>query len=165
VNARFAIHGITPPSPYKVIDTLLEARRNFMFTSNSLGDLGQYLDLGKKGDTGGFDLWKSCMAGDIDAWDTMKKYNEQDVVLLEKVYLRLLPFMTSHPNIGVYKEEDVHVCSKCGSQDLEESGESRTSVSVFTQYKCNSCGAYSRGRTNSLDKEKRKKLLTSIAGQ
>ena len=49
------------------------ARRNFMFNSNSLGDLGQTLGLGGKGDTGGFDTWLQCMAGDPKAWRRMIK--------------------------------------------------------------------------------------------
>ncbi len=165
VNARFAIHGILPPSPYKVVDTLLEARKNFMFTSNKLGDLGVYLGLGTKAPTGGFDLWKECIAGNMDSWSLMKEYNSQDVVLLGKVYLRLLPYMTSHPNMGVYQKEEVLACSKCGGTDLKEQGTSRTNVSCFKQYKCESCGAFSRSRKSTLPKSKRDNLLSAIAGQ
>ena len=66
-NTRFMMHGMTPPSPYKVICTLRQARSLFKFTSNRLGDLGQYLKLGKKLPTGDFKLWKDCMAGDMTA--------------------------------------------------------------------------------------------------
>lgn len=165
VNARFAIHDMLPPSPYKVVDTLLEARKNFMFTSNKLGDLGVYLGLGPKEDTGGFQLWKDCMAGDMEAWEKMRGYNRQDVVLLEQVYLRLLPYMTSHPNMGVYQEQEIPTCSKCGSSDLVEQGTTNTNVSCFKQYKCNSCGAFSRSRKTILSKGKRVNLLSAIAGQ
>ena len=166
VNARFVMNGIKPPSPYKVVDTLLEARRNFMFTSNRLDDLGVYLDVGRKVATGGFELWTSCMAGDLDAWARMKKYNEMDVILLEKVYFALLPYMTSHPNVGVYTDSDTPVCAKCGSENLETSDKyAFTAVSQFPILLCSDCGAWSRKRTNVLVKSKRKGMLTAIAGQ
>ncbi len=37
-NARFLIHNMPPPSPYKIIDTLKVARGTCKFTSNRLGD-------------------------------------------------------------------------------------------------------------------------------
>ncbi len=165
VNARFLINNMPPPSPYKVVDTLLEARKNFMFTSNKLGDLGVYLGLGTKEATGGFDLWKRCIAKDPEAWQTMRDYNTRDITLLEDVYLALLPYMTSHPNVGVYQAESEPTCSKCGSLDVVESGTATTSVSCFMQYKCTACGGFSRGRKNLLSKSKRDSLLTSVAGQ
>ena len=165
VNARFAIHGMLPPSPYKIVDTLLEARKSFMFTSNALGDLGVYLGLGEKADTGGFQLWKDCMAGDLEAWEKMRGYNTQDVVLLEKVYIRLLPYMKNHPNVGIYQDEEVMACSKCGSAELVEDRTFPTNVSKFPMYRCTKCGAFSRGRNNIVTKEKRRSLLAPIAGQ
>ncbi len=38
------------------------------------------------------------MNKDPAAWKVMEKYNKQDVLLLEKVYDRLLPWIKSHPN-------------------------------------------------------------------
>jgi len=61
VNTRFIANGLTPPSPVKVIDTLREAKKHFAFTSNRLNDLGEFLGVGKKIKTGGFELWKKCM--------------------------------------------------------------------------------------------------------
>ena len=39
VLGRGLVHGLMPPSPYHVVDTLLVARRRFGFLSNSLADL------------------------------------------------------------------------------------------------------------------------------
>ena len=71
VNARFLYHGMTPPSPYKVVDTLLVARRYFKFISNKLDDLGEKLNLGRKTPTGGFDLWLGCLDGCKKSWKNM----------------------------------------------------------------------------------------------
>ena len=56
MNTRFIVNGLTPPSPYKTVDTRKEARKRFGFSSNSLNDLGNVLGLGKKLSTGGFKL-------------------------------------------------------------------------------------------------------------
>ena len=85
-NARFVTHGLTPPSPYKTVDTLKTARRVFRFSSNKLDDLGSQLQVGRKIDTGGIPLWKKCIENDPKAWAKMKRYNAQDVLLLERVY-------------------------------------------------------------------------------
>ena len=106
VNARFSYWGLTPPSPYKTVDTLKIARQHFGFTSNSLKDLALHLELDQKMDTGGKDLWFDCMNGDMEAWKKMKKYNKQDVVVLEEIYKRFLPYM-KHPNLNLWAEEMV----------------------------------------------------------
>lgn len=120
-NAKFIEHGFPPPSPYKIIDTKLVAKRYFNFNSNKLDDLGNILGLGRKIETGGFDLWLGCAAGDMKSWSKMTAYNKQDVLLLEKVYLKMLPYMTNHPNWGIVIGER-SVCPNCGSEDLQSRG-------------------------------------------
>lgn len=146
-NARFIMNGMKPPSPYKVVDTLLVARRNFMFTSNKLNDLSKYLGLGEKIDTGGFDLWKQCLAGEKKAWRKMVRYCKQDIVLTEKVYKKLLPYMENHPNLGVYTGvETSEACPKCGSTNIIKQGFSYTNVYKYQQYSCKDCGGWHRAR-------------------
>lgn len=144
VNARFLYHGFVPPSPYKVVDTLLVARRYFKFVSNKLDDLGQKLKLGRKTPTGGFDLWLGCMAGVKKDWRNMVSYCKQDVVLLEKLYLRLLPYITNHPNQNYYNIEDKHNCSKCNSRNTEKRGFSYTASGKKQRLWCRSCGGWSQ---------------------
>ena len=54
-NARFVYHNFGPPSPYKTVDTLKIARKEFMFNSNKLNHLGQHLGPGEKVSTDGFE--------------------------------------------------------------------------------------------------------------
>lgn len=140
-NARFLIHGMKPPSPYKMIDTLKVARSTFMFTSNKLGDLGEYLKCGAKMDTGGFDLWIDCMDGKRSAWRKMVKYCKQDVVLLEKVYLTLRPYIRNHPNQNVYNGT-VKCCPKCGSANIIKRGSYMTMTGEKDRFSCNDCGGW-----------------------
>lgn len=143
-NARFIQHGMNPPQPYKTVDTLKVAKKYFKFDSNKLDHLGEVLGLGKKMKTGGFDLWKGCLAGDPESWKTMVKYNVQDVNLLEGVYLKMRPWMNNHPNHNLYTDS-IWGCPNCGSQNLVKRGFAYTRVSVSRRYCCKGCGAWSQG--------------------
>ena len=149
VNARFLVHGLTPPSPYSIVDTLFSARKQFAFTSNRLDDLGKALGVGKKIKHSGFDLWRGCLDGDMKSWKKMIKYCANDVKLLERVYRKLLPYMKRHPNQAPFGSER-SVCSKCGSTDVQYRGFAYTAVSKFRRFVCKDCGAWSRESQNLL---------------
>lgn len=140
-NARFIQHGLTPPSPYKTIDTLKIARKYFNFTSNRLGELGEYLGLGKKEETGGFKLWEQCMSGDMKAWSLMKKYNRRDVELLEQVYLKFRPWI-KNVRLSVFEEG---TCPSCMSKKVQRRGYDSSNSLWYQRYRCNECGAWFRG--------------------
>lgn len=142
-NARFLYNHLLPPATYKTIDTKKVAKRYFNFNSNSLNDLGQYFKLGEKLKTGGFDLWLGCMAGDMKSWKTMCDYNKQDVILLEKVYLHMLPWMTNHPNIGLGNPN--HTCPNCASEHFVKRGFGATANTKYERLHCLSCGAWFKG--------------------
>ena len=137
-NAFFIRQGLTPPSPYKTIDTLKIARSKFRFNSNKLNDLGQYLNLGEKVETGGFKLWLKCLKGDKKAWKLMKKYNEQDVILLEKVYKKLVPWAKTTPPIDLG-----FTCPACGSTHLQQRGWNISKTYLSKRVCCQNCGKWS----------------------
>lgn len=141
-NAYFAKAGLTPPSPYKTVDTKKVAKRFFYFNSNKLDDLGNYLKLGRKVDTGGFELWTECMAGNPLAWSKMIRYNKQDVLLLERIYLRLLPWITNHPDVINYITDEP-ICSNCGGKHLQKRGFAINRNGKKIRYHCQDCGAWS----------------------
>ena len=147
VSARFLVHNFEPPINYRQIDTLKEARKHFKFDSNKLNDLGVILGVGEKVPTGGFQLWKDCMAGEPSAWNKMKKYNKQDVVLLEKVYKKLRPWIANHPNVSTLNGL-TNGCPKCGSTHLQKRGIKRNKTTSYQTYQCQSCRGYCRSRTN-----------------
>ena len=146
INARFIYHNLPPPSPYRTIDTLKVARRYFAFSSNKLDHLGATLGLGRKLEHEGFPLWRRCMMGDRKAWGKMKAYNKQDVLLLEKVYYRLLPWIKNHPNMGMYS--DVTSCPKCGSRSLQRRGIVTTNTSKYHRIQCQDCRGWCRATVN-----------------
>lgn len=144
-NARFIYHGFTPPEPYRSIDTKKVASRYFRFNSNKLDDLGEFLGLGRKLETGGFDTWLGCMNGDARSWRLMTQYNKQDVVLLERVYLHLRPWMDNHPGINIITGM-LSTCPKCGEGPLHKRGFKHTKTLKYQRYQCQKCGGWSQAR-------------------
>lgn len=165
LNARFILNGMTPPSSYKHVDTLQIAKRHFGFTSNKLEYMTDklckvYKKL-KHGQFPGFELWKQCLLGNMEAWDEMKEYNIHDVLSLEELYVTLRPWMNTHPNINVYYE-DLEVRCSCGSQALEHNGYAYSNLSKFDRFQCTDCGSEVRGRVNLLPKDKRQSLMMNV---
>ena len=145
MNARFAFHNMAPTSPYKTLDTKLEARKYLRLPSYSLNDLCDYFGLGRKKEHEGFSLWLKCISGDKSAWKRMLAYNRHDVVLLEKLYLRLRPWM-NHPNLGMYT--DKLVCPNCGSGKIQSRGYAISSVTKYKRFQCTNCGKWGRDTKN-----------------
>jgi DNA polymerase elongation subunit (family B) len=150
IAGRALVHGIKPPSPYKIIDTLLVARSEFNFPSNSLEYLAKVLECTPKGghkNFPGFELWLECLRGNIEAWDEMRHYNIQDVTTLEEIYLKMRPYIKNHPNVAVYDQvDDRPHCPKCGSDHVQSRGYVMTNVFKFRKFQCQSCGGWSRTR-------------------
>lgn len=162
LNSRFILNGLIPPTPYRQIDTLVIARKEFGFSSNKLDALAGYFGIEHKIDTD-FNLWKRCLAGEQEALDYMEAYNIKDVEILEKVYLNLRPWIKNHPNISLYLENEDETCPHCGSMNVADTGTySYTNVSKFSNVRCMDCGGLARRRTSDYPKEKRKSLVVSV---
>jgi hypothetical protein len=143
-QARFLRYGMPPPSPFKTVDTLRVARTYFKLDSNRLGDLGEYLGLGGKLVHTGFNLWERCMRGDRKAWALMKRYNKRDVVLLEKVYECLRPYMKRHPSLTLY-DHDEGKCPTCLGGPLQKRGEMVALSRKYQRFQCQACGSWHKG--------------------
>jgi len=142
LNLEFLKAGMTPPSPFKNIDLLLTVRHQFNFTHNKLDHVADKLGIGRKLEHEGFDLWLKCMKNDKNAWKRMKKYNIQDVLLTEKLYLKILPWIEQHPNYAaVFGDER---CPNCASSRLEKRGLRYTLTGAYRRLCCLKCGKWSR---------------------
>lgn len=160
LNARFLHHGLQPPSTYKQIDTLLIAKKHFAFTSNKLEYMTakfckKYKKL-KPSKFPGFEMWKQCLAGNIKAWREMEKYNKYDVLSLEELYTRLIPWDNT-VNFNLYSDSEEMVCS-CGSKEFRNKGYNYTASGKYARHKCISCGLEVRSAKNLFSKEKRASL-------
>jgi len=144
LNKEFLLYGFNPPAPYNNIDLLRTVRNRFRFPSNKLDYVAQRLGLGAKKETN-FKLWIDCMNKDPRAWKKMELYNKQDVILLEKVYDKVLPWIKNHPNRNLYNEQSKTIsCPSCGSTKLHKRGTARSIGTVYQRYQCQTCGSWSR---------------------
>lgn len=146
MSNRFIIgEGIDPPSRYRQIDTLQAARSNFKFQSNRLGELGEYLGLGGKEKITYADLEDDFLNN--PTWSVIKKmekYNKRDVELLEKVYIKLRPWIKNHPNLSVMGNAEA--CPFCQSTSISYNGNRYTNTGVYRRATCKDCRAPFHGR-------------------
>ena len=157
MQREFLLHGLPPTAPFKQIDLLRVVRKQFKFTSNKLDYVSQMLGLGAKTQHKGMELWTGCMNGNDKDWKVMKRYNVNDVVLLEKLYYKLLPWIHNHPNVSLYDGATSEACANCGSHSLQKRGMAYSKVATYQRYQCNACGSWMRSRF--ADKTDRKHLL------
>lgn len=142
LNREFILGGFGPPSPSKQIDLLAVVRRNFRFASNKLAYVSKALGLEGKVSHEGHSLWTRCLEGDRNAWKLMRKYNIQDVVLLEELYDKLKPWIWNGPNAQLYGEADS--CPGCGGKDLRREGHAYLNAGKYQRWQCRDCDRWSR---------------------
>jgi len=146
INREFVTNRLSPPSPTKDLDLMLVVKQNFNFPSNKLDYVAQTLGVGAKVTHTGFDLWRRCMQDDRKAWAMMKRYQIQDVALLEDLYYILQPWMGSkHPNRPLYDHKEG--CTVCGSANVQKRGSYKTQAAIYQRFCCMDCGSWMRGKT------------------
>lgn len=159
-NAFFLRAGLEPPSWYKPFCTLKTAKKYFRLDNNKLDYLGGLLCGEHKTDTTHADVWFDILFSDGKkqrlANKLLKEYNIQDVVLLEKIYNKLLPFADNHPNMALASGRE-DVCPRCGRYaDFRVKAYRKTGVQVNAiQYQCSACRGYV---TRKLTKEEKEEL-------
>ncbi len=144
VRTRCIYHNIPAFPDYKSIDTLKLSRKGFNFNSNKLDYIAQFLGIGRKLKTGGYDLWKTIVLNnDSKALTKMVKYCKKDVLLLEQVFKRLSNYTYSKTHVGVLMGNDKDSCPSCGSEHTKLSNHRVTAKGIrMVQLKCVDCGKY-----------------------
>lgn len=163
LNQEFLGCGWTPPAPFIQLDLINTVKKRFRLPSNKLSYISDYLKIGAKVNHKGMELWRGCMDGDLESWTTMEAYNKQDVVLLEKLYEIIRPWISNHPNHALFTDNELEVCPNCGSEHLQKRGYHYTKTLTYQRVRCMDCGAWSRYKTTNMDKEKRKLILAGVA--
>lgn len=140
LNTAFLKHGLTPPSPFKSVDTKKTSKKHFYFANNKLDNLGEELGFGGKMHHEGFPLWERVMDGDPKAVKKMADYCARDVELTEKIYLAERPWMTNHPNLNAYTEKP-EACPSCLSPNIHSRGERIYKNNIVCKmWRCKDCG-------------------------
>ena len=159
LNKEFLLTGYRPPAPYKSVDLYRTVKNKFRFASNKLDHVAQQLGLGSKTDHYGFQMWLDVMDGNKKAQKLMETYNKQDVVLLEKVYDIVLPWIANHPNRSHHSGSAV--CPNCGSKHLQHRGFTITAVGRQQRFQCQDCGKWSKA-SESCEKTPKENRINSI---
>lgn len=161
LNGRFFVHGMPPPSPFEIIDTLEVARKKFKLTSNKLDFINRIKGITTKLDTK-FILWVNCFNGEQDALDEMFAYCKNDTAALEETYMELRPWVNGHPNMAFYVDSDKPICPTCGGDELVEIAKPyRTGLNEYMSYRCGKCGSLSHGRKTIIPLSKKPTIIAS----
>lgn len=161
LNSRFLVHGMSPPLPYKSIDTLKSVRRVFGFTANHLDTLTKKLKIGEKIETD-FQLWEDCVNGVPSGLKKMVRYNIHDVKILEKFYTRIRSWIPNHPHTSLYMKNIGDMpCPICKTKvEISTDKIATTPSTAWYIYRCPKCGHTDRTKVRVTTKEDRKKLIT-----
>lgn len=141
LQTRLMFHGLDPLGKIHHIDTVVLARSNLFNFSNSLGNLGELLVNERKMKHSGWKLWVDVHGRCKKAMNKMEAYCKQDVKLLEKVFIKLRPFVNNMP---CFDTKGIKSCPTCNSQRLHSNGVRRTKTQIYRRYQCIDCGTWSR---------------------
>jgi DNA polymerase elongation subunit (family B) len=138
VNTRMWKHQLPKPSSYKVIDTLASVKSVFSLNHNGQNAVAKFLEIQEKLDTD-FDLWIACDRGDSEALKYMSEYNDQDVRMLEEIYLSMREWIPNHPDLRIYKGV-IEGCPVCLSSRSESAGYYTAKSNRYPEHRCLDCG-------------------------
>jgi hypothetical protein len=145
IRGRFFVHGMGPPSPFKVIDTL-KAARTLGLDSAKLDFLARLLGNDGKIKTS-MRLWTGCCTGDVESFGQMLAYNKQDIAVLYDAYIPLRPWFVGHPNLAVIAGSGPGHCPTCDTEEDIHLVSDKWHVTKTQRYpmaKCDGCGSWSR---------------------
>jgi DNA polymerase elongation subunit (family B) len=143
IRTRCLYHKIPVFPVYTTLDTLNYARSKFKFNSNKLDYIAKFLNVGQKISTG-YDLWEKVILNkDKEALHHMIEYCKNDVVILEKVYNRMITYIPVKTHHGVIAGEEKYSCPNCTSNSMKYTKTRYTALgNPRIQLQCNQCYTY-----------------------
>lgn len=136
--------GLQPPSPYKSVDTLKVARREFGYESNTLDALCTRLGIDAKTDSYSVEVARAACAGDRTAQKRLKGYNCGDIAATLGLYDTLRPWHAGHPHSIIGTSDDRPMCPNCWGDQLTPNGFTLANLILYRLYRC-ACGANVKG--------------------
>lgn len=143
LKAAWALLGLPTPAPWRTIDTLTIARREFGFESNTLDSLCQRLGIDAKTDKYDVPTARAACAGDVKAQKKLRAYNIGDIGATTALYDRLRPWIKTHPHLGLWTGDD-RACPNCGGDKFVEQADVHTDQTRYAARRCANCGAIVR---------------------
>ena len=146
LNTGWRDLGLPAPAPFKIVDTLTEARRTFGDESMQLAALTTRLGIATKTDKYSVDVARAACAGNAAAQRKLRAYNVGDVVASEAFVDRLRGWIPTHPHNLQGINTGVPTCNQCWGDNLTANGERLAAVMAYPLYRCDDCGANVQGR-------------------
>lgn len=143
IQRCFIEQKLAEPAPFKKYDLMRVVKRKARLPSYKLDFVAQWLGVGRKLRTGGFDLWDDVLAGDARAQDKMRRYNIQDTRLTGAVYDELMARGWASPPMN-QSVRGGFVCPHCESERLQARGYEETLTRIYQRWKCLACKRWSR---------------------
>jgi hypothetical protein len=145
LNAEWLTLGLNAPTPFKILDTLKEARKTFGFESNTLASLTQRLGIDTKTDKYDVTVARAACAGDKASQRRIRDYNHGDTGASEAFVDRLRGWIPSHPHNLTGTIDDHPTCNQCWGDNLEPNGIKLAQQISYRLYRCRDCGANVQG--------------------
>lgn len=140
LQTRMLIHELNPLDNIHHIDTKQILKSNLFLFNNKLNTAGKVFLKDQKIKNGGWDLWVKVHNDVSSAKKLMKSYCRKDVELLEKLYLKLRPFIKNIPNYNLYYYNGKPLCPNCGAEDTFKNGTRASRTRIMQRYQCAQCG-------------------------
>ena len=152
LKAYACMNGL-PPFRARKVDTLKMAKGVGMFPKgNRLDNLAEVLGVPFNKSPMSMPDWMDIALRRKNMVEKMTKmcdYCDQDVRVLEAVFLKLWPhceFILPNVHVLTGGAKDIPGCDRCGSENLVKNGRYVKNVLVYQRYKCLDCGAQPIGR-------------------
>ncbi len=142
-NGRLLANGFTALPRIQTIDTYKVAKNKFRINFNRLDYLADLLGIEGKHKID-MSVWLAIIQGKKSAVRYMEKYNRQDVLILEKIYDKLLSYIPTHPDLRTAGNDRIN-CPICQGKLLLR-GFHYTKTAKKQRYCCKGCGSWSTGK-------------------
>lgn len=124
VNTRAAKYGLDVNLHVKSLDVQKECRRLFRLPSYSMKYLGRYFEIPQqKMKVHLEDIWEDLVYGTKEAskkaMKLLIKYNIQDILTTEQLYIRLRKYLKHPVHLGILSDKEKTTCPICGGHNVE----------------------------------------------
>lgn len=115
IRTRAIYHDLPMRPEYNEIDTYKLAKKYLNLPGNRLKDVANYFGLSAKRDPGGLKTWQDVVFNKSqEALDHLLYYGDGDVLTLEEVFNKLLPYVKPNMQYAVLKGGSKYHCPNCG---------------------------------------------------
>jgi uncharacterized protein YprB with RNaseH-like and TPR domain len=142
LRTRMLRHGVPPLPPLIHWDGQQMSRKYLRMRANRLVNMGRLLKVDMKTDFDG-PTWMRAVAGHRKSLDYLVTHCRKDVDQLTDVYLRMRPYMPTHPNLNVIALKEGDVCPVCLGRNLRSNGYRFKAAYRSRRYLCLDCGKWS----------------------